>query len=41
MRSGYWKFIKRYHMAHHFKNPDAIYGVSSPVWDYVLHTATA
>lgn len=38
MRSGYWKYIKRYHMAHHFKAPDAIYGVSSPVWDYVFRT---
>jgi sterol desaturase/sphingolipid hydroxylase (fatty acid hydroxylase superfamily) len=38
MRSGYWKYIKRYHMAHHYKAPDAIYGVSSPVWDYVFGT---
>ena len=41
MRSGYWKYIKRYHMAHHFKAPDAIYGVSSPAWDYVFGTAQA
>jgi dihydroceramide fatty acyl 2-hydroxylase len=38
MRSGYWKYIKRYHMAHHFKAPGALYGVSSPVWDYVFKT---
>jgi sterol desaturase/sphingolipid hydroxylase (fatty acid hydroxylase superfamily) len=38
MRRGYWKYIKRYHMAHHYKNPDGIFGVSSPIWDYVFKT---
>ncbi len=38
MRSGYLKYIKRYHMAHHYKTPDARYGVSSPIWDYVFKT---
>jgi len=39
MRTGYWKFIKRYHMAHHYKNPAALFGVSNPLWDYVFKTA--
>jgi len=38
MRSGYAKYIKRYHMQHHYKSPDARYGVSSPIWDYVFKT---
>lgn len=38
MRSGYAKFIKRYHMQHHYKTPDQRYGVSSPIWDYVFRT---
>jgi sterol desaturase/sphingolipid hydroxylase (fatty acid hydroxylase superfamily) len=38
MRSGYAKYIKRYHMQHHYKTPDARYGVSSPLWDYVFKT---
>lgn len=38
MRSGYLKFIKRYHMQHHYKTPDRRYGVSSPLWDYVFRT---
>ena len=38
MRSGYFKFVKRYHMRHHFKTPDQRFGVSSPVWDYVFGT---
>ncbi|GAP18265.1 sterol desaturase family protein [Levilinea saccharolytica] len=38
MRSGYWKFIKRYHMQHHYKTPNQRYGVSSPLWDMVFGT---
>jgi sterol desaturase/sphingolipid hydroxylase (fatty acid hydroxylase superfamily) len=38
MRSGYAKYIKRYHMQHHYKTPNARFGVSSPVWDYVFNT---
>ncbi len=38
MRWGYLKFVKRYHMMHHFKKPNAYYGVSSPVWDMVFKT---
>jgi len=39
MRRGYGKYIKRYHMAHHYKDPDTRYGVSSPLWDWVFGTA--
>lgn len=39
MRRGYAKFIKRYHMAHHYKSPSSRYGVSSPLWDWVFRTA--
>jgi sterol desaturase/sphingolipid hydroxylase (fatty acid hydroxylase superfamily) len=39
MRSGYAKYIKRYHMMHHYKAPDTRFGVSSPVWDWVFSTA--
>jgi sterol desaturase/sphingolipid hydroxylase (fatty acid hydroxylase superfamily) len=38
MRKGFLKFLKRYHMQHHYKTPDKRFGVSSPVWDYVFHT---
>ncbi len=41
MRWGYLKFLKRYHMMHHFKKPNAYYGVSSPVWDAVFGTRPA
>ncbi len=38
MRSGYLKYIKRYHMMHHYKTPNQRYGVSSPLWDMVFGT---
>ena len=41
MRSGAAKFLKRYHMQHHYKTPDQRFGVSSPLWDYVFGTKPA
>jgi sterol desaturase/sphingolipid hydroxylase (fatty acid hydroxylase superfamily) len=41
MRSGYLKFLKRYHMQHHFKTPEKRFGVSSPLWDKVFGTMPA
>jgi sterol desaturase/sphingolipid hydroxylase (fatty acid hydroxylase superfamily) len=38
MRSKVLKFLKRYHMMHHYKTPDKRFGVSSPLWDYVFAT---
>lgn len=35
---GYWRFLKIYHMNHHFKTPDQRFGVSSPLWDMVFGT---
>ena len=38
MRSGYARYIKRYHMKHHYNDPDTRFGVSSPVWDWIFRT---
>ena len=38
MRRGIWKYLKRYHMRHHYKTPDRMFGVSSPIWDFVFGT---
>lgn len=38
MRSGYAKYIKRYHMQHHYKDPNTRFGVSTPIWDWVFRT---
>jgi len=38
MKWGFFKFVKRYHLLHHYKTPDHRYGVSNPFWDYVFGT---
>ena len=38
MRKGIWKKLKRFHMQHHYKYPNQLFGVSSPIWDYVFAT---
>lgn len=38
MTWGFLKFVKRYHLMHHFKTPEHRFGVSSPLWDYVFGT---
>jgi len=38
MRNPVARFLKRYHMQHHFKKPNAHSGVSSPLWDRVFRT---
>jgi sterol desaturase/sphingolipid hydroxylase (fatty acid hydroxylase superfamily) len=38
MRSGAAKYLKRYHMQHHYKDPNTRFGVSSPLWDLVFGT---
>lgn len=37
--SSVGKFLKRYHMKHHFADYEAKWGVSNPLWDYVFGTA--
>ncbi len=32
------KYLKKYHMVHHFKDHGAKWGVSNPLWDYVFGT---
>lgn len=32
------RFLRRYHMAHHYTVPDRHFGVSSPLWDLVFRT---
>ncbi len=35
-KSGIFKKIKQHHMLHHYQQPEKGYGVSSPLWDYIL-----
>jgi sterol desaturase/sphingolipid hydroxylase (fatty acid hydroxylase superfamily) len=39
--SRWGKFLKAWHLAHHHRAWNAMYGVSSPLWDYVLGTVPA
>jgi 4-hydroxysphinganine ceramide fatty acyl 2-hydroxylase len=38
MKRGLWLWLKQYHLRHHYKNDDAGFGISSPIWDYVFGT---
>jgi len=38
MKSKFWLFIKNHHMKHHYQNPARGFGVSQPIWDYILGT---
>ena len=38
MNNKVGKYLKRYHLKHHFAHEKSKYGVSSPLWDYLLGT---
>jgi 4-hydroxysphinganine ceramide fatty acyl 2-hydroxylase len=33
---SFWRELKRYHLAHHYKNFELGYGVTSKFWDSVF-----
>jgi sterol desaturase/sphingolipid hydroxylase (fatty acid hydroxylase superfamily) len=33
------KFVRRYHMEHHYRDSESHFGISSPLWDWVFGTA--
>ena len=35
---AYMREMKKYHLAHHYKNFDLGFGVTSKIWDYVFNT---
>lgn len=37
-QNGIMKILQQNHMRHHFKNDGKLYGVSSPLWDYIFNT---
>ena len=32
------KWLRRYHLVHHFQTPDVRYGITTPLWDLVFRT---
>jgi sterol desaturase/sphingolipid hydroxylase (fatty acid hydroxylase superfamily) len=41
MRRGVLKYLKRYHLQHHYKTPQQRFGVTSPLWDVLFGTKPA
>lgn len=37
-KTAFGKYLKQNHMMHHFVCPDAKWGVSSPLWDFIFGT---
>ena len=37
-RNPIGKFLRKYHMLHHYKDGEAYFGISSPLWDFVFGT---
>jgi sterol desaturase/sphingolipid hydroxylase (fatty acid hydroxylase superfamily) len=33
------KYLKKHHMRHHFGDEQKLFGVTSPLWDYVFGTS--
>ncbi|MEP7146938.1 MAG: sterol desaturase family protein [bacterium] len=38
MKGKFGKFLKTYHLRHHYSDEYTAYGVSNPLWDYVFGT---
>ena len=37
-RTAFGKWLRKYHLVHHFQTPDVRYGITSPLWDLVFRT---
>jgi sterol desaturase/sphingolipid hydroxylase (fatty acid hydroxylase superfamily) len=37
-RGPYGRYLRRHHFSHHFANPRANHGVTSPIWDLIFGT---
>ena len=38
MPTRFGRFLRQYHLAHHYASPDRHFGVTSPIWDVVFRT---
>jgi sterol desaturase/sphingolipid hydroxylase (fatty acid hydroxylase superfamily) len=38
MKGAVLRYLKRHHMEHHYKTPQARFGVTTSAWDTVMHT---
>lgn len=40
MTSTLGRYLRKYHLQHHYAGEQSKYGVSSPLWDYIFQTVT-
>lgn len=40
MTSKAGRYLRKYHLQHHFSHENSKYGVSSPLWDYIFRTVS-
>ncbi len=40
MNNKVGRYLKKWHLQHHFRGEKSKYGVSSPLWDYIFRTVT-
>ena len=40
MTSRLGRYLRKYHLQHHYAHEESKYGVSSPLWDYIFKTVT-
>jgi len=38
IHNRFWLVLKKHHMRHHYQNAEKGFGVSSPMWDYIVGT---
>lgn len=38
IHNKFWLLLKKHHMRHHYQDAEKGFGVSSPVWDYIVGT---
>jgi dihydroceramide fatty acyl 2-hydroxylase len=36
--TAFGKWLRRYHLVHHFQTPQVRYGITTPLWDHVFRT---
>ena len=36
--TAFGKWLRRYHLVHHFQTPEVRYGITTPLWDHVFRT---
>ena len=37
-KTAFGKWLRRYHLVHHFQTPEVRYGITTPLWDHVFGT---